>query len=85
MAAADGRFTTVTSLETVTILNGCDGLSEGMFKGCDALRDVYFSGQEHLLGDLGLRDAKNVTLHVKQGSEAHAYAQEHGIRFVIEE
>lgn len=78
-------FYNCTSLETVTILNGCDGLSEGMFKGCDALRDVYFSGQEHLLGDLGLQDAKNVTLHVKQGSEAHAYAQEHGIRFVIEE
>lgn len=78
-------FYNCTSLETVTILNGCDGLGEGMFKGCDALRDVYFSGQEHLLGDLGLQDAKNVTLHVKQGSEAHAYAQENGIRYVIEE
>lgn len=68
-------FGTGNSLKKVTI-------EKGAFEGCTSLRAVYLNSSGCKISDGAFSGAENITLAVKNNSDAECYARENGIRYV---
>lgn len=57
-------------------------IEKGAFEGCTSLRAVYLNSSECKISGGAFSGAENLTLAVKDGSDAELYARENGIRYV---
>ncbi len=57
-------------------------IEKGAFEGCTSLRAVYLNSSECRIIDGAFSGAENLTIAVKDDSDAERYARENGIRYV---
>lgn len=87
-----GTFEGCSELETVTIPASATQISRSSFIGCWNLRDVWiysdtveldYMSDETRKDTYLFADSLNLTIHAHRGSNAHIYADTHGIKFSV--
>ena len=85
-----GTFAGCSELETVTIPTSATQISRSTFAGCEKLHDVWIYADSvemdyiAFVREQGMHlfaDSPNLTVHAHRGSNAHIYAETHGIKF----
>ena len=79
----NSAFEGCSSLESITIPDSVTSIGDNAFWYCDSLTSITIPDSVTSIGEKAFASCPNLTLRVHEGSAAHAYAQENGLRFEL--
>lgn len=81
---ADEAFAYSRNLENIIIPDSVEKIGHFSFEWCSNLKDITIPQSVTEIKSTALSGCDNVTIHCTENSEAHKYAQENNINFILQ-